>query len=146
MIKFNDTPDDLVRDYLKHRLYILKAIIKDDHWEPEQTIIDLLFDRKAYLITAENTFIIIEYLIDDLTDERSLHVRLAGGPKNDTLEIFDKYIPILTELAKEHNYEFITLVGRKGWLKYLQRYNFSKDYKYTPENPKLICLKAKIEY
>lgn len=146
MIKFNDTPDDLVRDYLKHRLYILKAIIKDDHWEPEQKIIDMLFDRKAYLITGDGAFIIIEYLIDEFSEERLLHVRLAGGPKNNTLEIFDKYMPTLTELAKEHNYEFISLVGRKGWIRYLSKYNFSKDYKYVPENPKLIYLKAKVEY
>ncbi|CVI61013.1 hypothetical protein CFBP4996_15360 [Agrobacterium leguminum] len=145
MIKFNDTPDDLVRDYLKHRLYILRAIIKDENCEPEQAIIDILFDRKAYLITAENTFIIIEYLIDDLTKEKSLHVRLAGGPKNNTLEIFDKYIPILSELAKEHNYEFISVVGRKGWIKYLSKFNFEIDPNYVPKTSSLVCLKAKVD-
>ena len=144
-IRHNDTPKDLYDDYIAHRAYIQKAIAKDPFAEPEETITELLFSRKAYLITAGGAFIIVEFLIHKITGEKSLHVRLAGGPSNQTLGVFDSIgIQVLDDLCHEYEYDFITLVGRKGWIKYLAQYGFSIDQDYITSSSKLVCLKRPV--
>ncbi|WCJ63812.1 hypothetical protein [Agrobacterium tumefaciens] len=137
-IKEYDDPMDLVDGYKAHQHYIRKAIAVDE--TPEWKIIDLLFERLAYLYTSDECFIVVEYCIDTITEKRFCHVRLVGGPPNRSFDIIINHMDWLEQTALKYGYPNLSYTGRKGWMKAFKKLGWVVDANDIPSDPKLITM------
>lgn len=133
-----NTPPELVIGYNRHQKYIRKALAVDQ--TPEWKIVDLLFDRLAYLYTSNGCFIIVEYCIDTVTEKRFCHVRLVGGPANKSFDIIVNHMDWLEKTALEYGYPNLSYTGRKGWMKAFKKLGWKVDADDIPSDPKHVTM------
>ncbi|QTG15716.1 hypothetical protein G6M86_20960 [Agrobacterium tumefaciens] len=96
-----------------------KAIKWSD--QPENNLVSDTLKRNLTLVSIDNAFALIE-ITEDKTN-RYCHYRLCGGDRGSMQDIMNS-METVEQFAKEKNCTHMSLIGRKGWIKFLSHYGF----------------------
>ncbi|OCJ61199.1 hypothetical protein A6U96_14000 [Agrobacterium tumefaciens] len=114
--------DDKVEFFTEYNR--LKPIIdKSVKWsdQPENNLVMDLLQRNLILVSIDNAFALIEITTDERN--RYCHYRLCGGEKG-AMDSIIKSMETVEEYAKTKECTHMSLIGRKGWKRYLSHYGF----------------------
>lgn len=95
-----------------------------------ETLKNRLLNKESLLLLATDNLVILASIVCELVDTdngRVCHIVAAGGKNADTW--LDEWYNQIVPIAKDQGCVRISLNGRKGWEKKLNKYGF--EYAYT---------------
>lgn len=121
-VKIYDDKVEFFTEYNRLKPFIDKAVKWSD--EPENNLVNDILNRKLLLVSIDNAFALISINQDE--ENKFCHYRLCGGQTGSMQDIM-KSMETVEAFAKEKNCTHMSLIGRKGWIKFLTKYGFEAE-------------------
>ena len=112
-----------MRDLLRVEPLINRALAKGSGTHTYDDIAEDIIKGTSQLWTSTESCMVTQVI--DFPQKRMLHIMIGAGKLDELLEMVEER---LIPFAKEHECDYMTLNGRKGWRKALKDTGWSEDY------------------